>query len=282
MKVLTQIKKTKFNTIDFQDKINAIEQYIQYKVAKDEPLKDYHLAYYYHLQNKSYLATKVLQGAILQAKEHASKVFGLLSRIYYENDEPFKAQEFAQRAYKENSRNYLAVLTLADLSFEERKYEEALKYYKQAAKLTNSALPNVGAAKTYLALDKTKKSKKMFNKMLRKDGFNEDLLISSLKVFPQRADEYLPRLASIDVANNDLWLSMANLAIKDNNLKMAETYLNNSYYIDENNFKYYYYLSLVYKAKGDIDKAHESLVKCSRLNSDYILNVKSEQRKNEK
>ena len=50
---------------------------------------------------------------------------------------------------------------------------------------------------------------------------------------------------------------------------MAETYLNNSYYIDENNFKYYYYLSLVLKAKGDIEKSKQSLVKCSRLNSNY-------------
>ena len=282
LKTLAQIKKTNFNTIDFQDKINAVEQYVQYKVAKDEPLKDYHLAYYYHLQGKSYLATKVLQGTVLQAKEHAPKIFGLLSRIYYENDEPFKAQEFAQRAYKDDNRNYLAALTLADLNYEERKYEEALQYYKQSAKLTKAALPDVGIAKSYLALDKSKKSKKMFDKMLKKNGFDEDLLINSLKVFPQRADEYLPRLASIDITNNDLWLGMANLAIKDGNLKMAETYLNNSYYIDENNFKYYYYLSLVYKAKGDIDKANQSLVKCSRLNSDYIMNVKSEQHKNEK
>ena len=50
---------------------------------------------------------------------------------------------------------------------------------------------------------------------------------------------------------------------------MAETYLNNSYYIDENNFKYYYYLSLVLRAKGDIEKAKQSLIKCSILNADY-------------
>ena len=54
---------------------------------------------------------------------------------------------------------------------------------------------------------------------------------------------------------------------------MAETYLNNSYYIDENNFRYYYYLSLVLKAKGDFVRAKYSLERCSTLNSEYITNI---------
>ena len=80
----------------------------------------------------------------------------------------------------------------------------------------------------------------------------------------------------IDVSNNDLWLGLANRAIKDGNWTMASTYLNNSYYVDENNFKYYYYLSLVLRAKGNTELANKSLAKCSNLKSDYatILNIK--------
>lgn len=270
IKILKEIKKVEFITVDFQEKILAIEEYIQYKIAKDEPLKDYHLSYYYHLQDKSLLATKVLQSSILQAKEYAPKIFGLLSRIYYENDEPLKAQEFANRANKEDSKNYLANLTLADLNFDERKYEEALSYYKIAQKANKDThIPTIGIAKSYFALNKSKKTKKIYEKMLKNNTLNEELLINSLKVFPQRADDYLPQIASIDITNNEIWLAMAYKAIRDKNYSMAETYLNNSYYIDENNFKYYYYLSLVLKAKGEIEKANQSLVKCSRLNSDY-------------
>lgn len=269
LNLLKEIKKVEFATVDFQDKIRAIDSYVNYKVAKDEALKDYHLAYYYHLQDKSLLATKVLQGAILHAKQHASKVFGLLGRIYYENDEPLKAQEFAQRAYREDSKNYFAILTLADLAFEERKYEDALFYYKLAGKLTKDVAPAIGQAKTYLVLNKDKKSKKIYEKLLKKQSIDIDLLANSLKIFPQRADDYLPLIASVDLSNNEIWLGMANLAIQDGNYSMAETYLNNSYYIDENNFRYYYYLSLVLNAKGDIEKARQSLIRCSRLNSDY-------------
>ncbi len=273
LKVLEKIKKTNFVTIDFQKKVRSVEEYVLYKTSKAEPLKDYHLAYYYHLQDKSLLATKVLQSAVLQAKQYSPLIFSLLGRIYYENDEPLKAQEFAGRAFREDNDNYLAAITLADLSYDNRKYDDALKYYKKAKRLTKDAEPSVGIAKTYLALEKDKKSKKMYEKLLKKYQYDEDLLVESLKVFPQKADYYLPRVAAIDITNNDIWLGLANLAIRDQNYTMATTYLNNSYYIDVNNFKYYYYLSLVLRAKGDVDLANQSLIKCSRLNSDYAADV---------
>lgn len=274
LKVLEKIKKTEFATVDFQNKVRAVEEYILYKTSKDEPLKDYHLAYYYHLQDKSLLATKVLQSSVLQAKQYSPMIFSLLGKIYYENDEPLKAQEFASRAYREDRDNYLATIILADLNYDNRKYEDALKYYKRAQKLTKDAEPDVGVAKTYLALEKDKKSQKMYEKLLKKHDTNEELLVESLQVFPQKADYYLPKVASIDISNNDIWLGLANLAIRDNNFTMAATYLNNSYYIDANNFKYYYYLSLVLRAKGDIELANQSLIRCSRLNSDYAADVK--------
>ena len=273
LKVLDKIKKTQFATVDFQNKVRAVEEYILYKTAKDEPLKDYHLAYYYHLQEKSLLATKVLQSAVLQAKQYSPMIYSLLGKIYYENDEPLKAHEFASRAYREDKNNYLAAITMADISYDNRKYEDALKYYKKAQKLTKDAEPDVGVAKTYFALEKDKKSQKMYEKLLKKHSANEELLVESLQVFPQKADYYLPKVASIDISNNDIWLGLANLTIRDNNFNMAATYLNNSYYIDANNFKYYYYLSLVLRAKGDIELANQSLIRCSRLNSDYAAYV---------
>ncbi len=273
LKILAKIKKTEVYTVDFQNKIKSAEEYVLYKVSKDNALKDYHLSYYYHLQGKSLLATKVLQSAIIQAKSYTPQIFGLLGKIYYENDEPFKAQEFAQRAYKDNSKNYHAVMTLADTYYDDRKFEEALKYYKEAKKLTKESAPSVGIAKSYLALEQKKKSEKLYKKLLKNPSTDEDLLIGALKIFPQRAYDYLPSIASVDITNNDIWLGLANMAIKDKNYSMAETYLNNSYYIDENNFKYYYYLSQVLRAKGEIEKSEISLIKCSTLNSNYEAGI---------
>ena len=115
----------------------------------------------------------------------------------------------------------------------------------------------------------------MYEKLLKDNKMNEDLLIESLKVIPQRVDYYLPRVASIDLSNNDIWLGLANHAIKDGNYTMAITYLNNSYYIDENNFKYYYYLSLVLRAKGEEDLANRSLLRCADINADYASIINS-------
>ena len=275
LKVLAKIKKTPFLTTDFKQKVRATEEYILYRTSKADALKDYHLAYYYHLQDKSLLATKVLQSAILTAKQHSSDIYALLGRIYYENNEPLKAQEFASRAYKEDSHNYLAILTLADINFDMKKYTDSLTYYKKAKKQSKDPAPQVGIAKSYLALKKPEKAKKIYEKLLQNNKMNEDLLVESLKVIPQRVDYYLPRVASIDLANNDIWLGLANHAIKDGNYTMATTYLNNSYYIDENNFKYYYYLSLVLRAKGDNELAERSLIRCADINADYEAAVKS-------
>ena len=76
----------------------------------------------------------------------------------------------------------------------------------------------------------------MYEKMLKRNSYDSELLLGSLKVFPQRADDYLPKVLSLDISNNEIWLNLAYLAIKDANYVMAETYLNNSYYIDGNNF----------------------------------------------
>ena len=274
LKLIAKIKKLNFKTVDFQNKILATEEYVLYKISKLDTIKDYHLAYYYHLQGKSLLATKVLQTALIQAKQNSSDIYSLLGKIYYDNNELAKAKEFSMRAYKENHQNDIAILTLANLNYEEMNYKEALKFYKKAKH--SEIQSQIGIANSLLGLQKEEKSKKIYEKMLKKHTNNEDLLIDSLQLYPQKADEYLPKIASMDLSNNDIWLNLANLSIRDNNYKMAITHLNNSYYLDTNNFKYYYYLSLVLRAKGDIELANKSLIKCSRLNSDYATEMKSE------
>lgn len=270
LNVVEQINKTEFLTLEFQKKAKAIEEYVLYKTEKSEAVKDYHLAYYYHLMDKDYLATKVLHAALLTTKQHNKEIFSLLGKIYYENNEIDKAEDFASRAFRENKRDYMSLLTLAEINYEKGRLETALEYFKRAKKAEKKALsPQIGIAKTYLAMNQDEKTKKIYEKLLKKNLFNEELLIESLKVIPQRVDYYLPRAAGIDISNNDLWLGLANHAIKDGNISMATTYLNNSYYIDENNFKYYYYLSLVQRAKGDIELANQSLMKCSNINADY-------------
>lgn len=269
LKIVKEIKKASFLTTDFQRKVRATEEYVLYKTSKNEALKDYHLAYYYHLQDKSLLAIKVLQSAILVSKQYSSDIYALLGRIYYENNDPVRAYEFASKSYKDNKRNYIAVLTLADVKYDQKNYTDSLSYYKKAKKLSNTTASQVGIAKSYFALSKHDKAKKIYEKLLKDNKTNEDLLVESLKIIPQRVDYYLPRVASIDLSNNNIWLGLANLAIKDGNYTMASTYLNNSYYIDENNFKYYYYLSLVLRAKGDIDSANRSLLRCADINADY-------------
>ena len=149
----------------------------------------------------------------------------------------------------------------------------SLKYYKEARKLSEESLSSIGIAKSYIALEKEAKSKKLYEKLLKRYSNDCDLLIGALKVFPQRTEYYLSTVASLDINNVEVWLGLAKVAIHEKNFVMAETFLNNAYYIDDDNFKYYYYLSTLFQAKGDLTKSKESLKRCSRLNSDYVKNI---------
>ena len=97
---------------------------------------------------------------------------------------------------------------------------------------------------------------------------------NQIKVIPKDILK-LKRLKVLDLANNDIWLGLAKYAIQDGNYTMATTYLNNSYYIDENNFKYYYYLSQLLRAKGDNEMADLSLIRCADINAEYEAAMRS-------
>ena len=63
---------------------------------------------------------------------------------------------------------------------------------------------------------------------------------------------------------------MAKVAIENNNLHIANKYLDVAKYIDENDFRYYYYQGLVFKAKGMTQDAIFYFKKSLAINPDNI------------
>ena len=115
-----------------------------------------------------------MQGAILTSKQHNKELFSLLGKIYYENDETDKAEDFASRAYKEDKKDYMSLLTLANINYDKSRYATALEYFKKCNKLDKKELaPQIGIAKTYLAMGQDVKTKKIYEKLLKKNLFDE-------------------------------------------------------------------------------------------------------------
>ena len=80
---------------------------------------------------------------------------------------------------------------------------------------------------------------------------------------------YLKKSVAINLQFKDGWIDLARVAIGANKLNLASNYLAVAKYIDENDFRYYYYQGLVYKNKGLTGDAKRSFRKSIMLNPDY-------------
>ena len=62
---------------------------------------------------------------------------------------------------------------------------------------------------------------------------------------------------------------MARVEIERNNLRVAKNYLSIAKYIDENDFRYYYYQGMISKSEGFVGEARVNFQKSLMLNPDF-------------
>ena len=67
----------------------------------------------------------------------------------------------------------------------------------------------------------------------------------------------------------DAWIDLARVEIQRQNFIEAKKYLGVANYIDENDFRYYYYQGLIAKAEGFTKDANVNFQKSLKLNPDY-------------
>ena len=81
---------------------------------------------------------------------------------------------------------------------------------------------------------------------------------------------YLKKSIAINLSYKDAWIDLARVEIEKKNLNKAKFYLTIAGYIDENDFRYYYYQGLIAKAQGLSQDADENFRKSLKLNPDYV------------
>lgn len=270
LKLINEIKEAPLLTADYKNKVNSLEQYVLYKTEKQEYLKKYHLAYYYYYEGELTKSVRTLQNTVSTKKKHNKMIYALLARVYYDTKEYEKAESFAQKAYNLDKGNPLALTVLGDLASRNGDYNTAAKYYEKAAsndKKSTSALIKV--AEAYRKLDKNNKADEIYTKILKEHSdcpmayYNVALKDSSRKT------EYLKKAVALDISFTDGWLELAKTALDKSLFDTAKKYLAIAKYIDENNFKYYYYQGLLCKAQGLSQDAYFNFKKTLTLNPDF-------------
>lgn len=230
LKIVASMRKQKFNSAEFENEIDTLEQYLLSKT--DVKNKEYYLANYYYLQKEYAKAIKVLQLSPLKEKEKTD-IYALFARIYFDMNEIEKSKAMLKKVHKKDK----VLVVSGDLKFKNKDYKQALKYYKKALKADkNSSKVLLKLAKTYQMMNNTKKAQITYSKILKTSSTCAE---AYFQVGLMNNDEdYIKKSLAVDMYFEPAWQELAQIEFKKGNSDLAKKYLLNT--IDENEFRYYY------------------------------------------
>lgn len=271
LKVVETLKKQNLYSYEYERKVKSLEQFVLYKVKTSEWEKNYHLGYYYYLENDSSKAVRTLQTALSARKKgNVALIYGLMGEIYLSTNEFEKASDCAKKAYKANKNNAQALVTLGDLSYQDKNYKQALDYYKKASSADKKSYkPFVVQAKTYEKLSNDKKAKEIYTKVLKTHSDSWEAYYNVALLESDKTAIYLKKALAVNPLYEDAWVDLARIQINTGNYDLAQKYLDNAFYVDENDFRYYYYQGLLCQNTGDTIQAKYNYKKCLKLNAGF-------------
>ena len=130
-----------------------------------------------------------------------------------------------------------------------------MKFYKKAAKSRSSVTEaKLKLADTYSKLNNTKTSVSIYQK-IAKDDSSAYQAYYHIALSDHKAElNYLKKSVAINPNFKDGWIDLSRIMIENGNLAQAKKYLENAYYLDENDFRYYYYQSLLLKKTEEMNR----------------------------
>jgi len=271
LKYLDEIKPDEISTVVFDKELHSSSQYILYKAAKNDYWKKYHLAYYYYDENELNKALRVLQTSISGKKNINKDVFALTARVYYDMKEFEKAQDYALKTLDIAPDNAEALIVLGDIALRNNDIKLAETYFKKAVSKDTTHTAEIRLAGIYNRQNNIKKAKEIYSKVLKVSSKAYEAYYQMALLEHDREEAYLKKTVAINPNFKDGWIDLARLEISREDYDRALGYLGIAKYIDENDYRYYYYLGLVLKGKGLTEEADKNFEKSLNLNPDYSL-----------
>lgn len=275
VKYLNDLNSNDIHTVIFDKELHSSGQYILYKAAKNDYLKKYHLAYYYYDKGELNKALRVLQTSISGKKNINKDVFSLTAKVYFDMKEFEKAQDYALKAIDIEPANPEALIVLGNIADRNKDYKLAESYFKKAVSKDETHLAEIKLAQVYEKTGNVKKAKDIYSKVLKVSSKSYEAYYHMALLEKDREEVYLKQSIAINPNFKDGWIDLARLEIDKESYEQALSYLSIAKYIDENDYRYYYYLGLVLKGKGLDTEAKANFERSLKLNPDNLL-VKEE------
>ncbi len=269
IKYLNELYNTNINTVVFDKQLHSSGQYILYKAAKNDYLKKYHLAYYYYDEGELAKSLRVLQTSISGKKNINKDVFALTAMVYFEMKEFEKAQDYALKSINIDSSNSEALIILGKIAFRNNDLQKAENYFKKATSKDKTHSAELKLAQVYQKQNNIKKAKEIYSKVLKVSSKAYEAYYQIALLEKDRQDAYLKKTVAINPDFIDGWLDMARIEVQRGSYDNALSYLGIAKYINDNDYRYYYYLGLILKNKGMAQDAKRNFETCLNINPDY-------------
>lgn len=271
VKYMNDLKSDDINTIIFDNELNSSQHYVLYKASKNEYWKKYYLAYYYYDKEEYNKSLRVLQTSISGKKNINKEVYALTAKVYYKLQEYEKAQDYALKALDIDGASVDALLVAGNIALRNEDIKLAEAYFKKAAAKDKTYEAEIRLADIYKKQNNIKKAKEIYSKILKISSKAYEAYYQTALTDKDREETYLKKSVAINPDFKDGWIDLARLEINREDYEHALEYLAVAKYIDENDYRYYYYMGLVMKNKGLTEEANRNFEKSLNLNSNFDL-----------
>lgn len=258
-KIIKDIKSQNITTASLLDKINSSEEYIMYLISQKQFDKNFHLGMYYFAEKNYVKASRVFQSSINNKnKKDNAKLYSMLARCSYEQGDYPKALEYSQKAIKITKNNSNCSLVMGDLKTKEGDLKNAIRYYNQAsASKTLKQISEEKSASAYSKISGTKRSNDIYKNII-KEYPNSYISYYRLGLSSSENNiEYLKKALALNIMYQDAWIDLAIVMIEKGDLTLAKKYLAIANYLDDKNYRYYYYQNLLKKKEAELNNSQK-------------------------
>lgn len=266
VKLLDSLLNQDVNILDYRNDLEGLRYYTLAKASKDRVKSRFYLAEYFIKTGDYQRAIKELNQNISSDKKDAASMT-LLAEIYFTQNKLADSMDLYEKSYKIKKNDPESLMGIANMYMFKKDYKNALDFYVKAVKKDkNNKEALINASLCYKMLDMTDKSVEYANRALTKDNVSAKVYYTASKIDDIKNIQYLKKAVSIDPMMTDAWLDLADIAIKNNRLDLAKTYLKPVKYVNSKNHRYYYYSGLIQKQQGDREAAQISFKKSLEIN----------------
>ena len=266
IKILDSILAQDVNILDYKNDIEGLRYYTLAKATKDRIKSRFYLAQYFIKTGDSQRAIKELNQNI-SANKRDFQSMTLLAEIYFSQNKLAESMDLYERAYKIKKNDAETLMGIANMYMFKKDYQNALDFYIKASKKDKTkAEAMINASLCYKMLGTTNKSVEYINKVLAMKNINAKVYYTASKIDEIKEIQYLKKAVSISPLMTEAWLDLAYIAIKNNRIELAKTYLKPVKYVNNQNHRYYYYTGLIQKQLGDKEAAQNSFKKALEIN----------------